>query len=76
MAPGEPFVEFRKMLAQVQGPLHPNRTYFILKSIVVNNLYGVDIMKDEALEVMNAEIRDHMLPRSLLPRSECRFCHE
>jgi hypothetical protein len=29
---------------------HPNRRYFILKSIIVNNLYGVDIM-DEAVEI-------------------------
>ena len=29
---------------------HPNRKYFILKSIVVNNLYGVDIM-EEAVEI-------------------------
>ena len=29
---------------------HPNRTFFVLKSIVVNNLYGVDIM-EEAVEI-------------------------
>ena len=29
---------------------HPNRRYFILKSIIINNLYGVDIM-DEAVEI-------------------------
>ena len=29
---------------------HPNRHYFILKSIIINNLYGVDIM-DEAVEI-------------------------
>jgi hypothetical protein len=29
---------------------HPSRTYFILKSIMLNNLYGVDIM-DEAVEI-------------------------
>ena len=29
---------------------HPNRRYFILKSIIINNLYGVDIM-DEAIEI-------------------------
>ena len=29
---------------------HPNRRYFILKSIIVNNLYGVDIM-EEAVEI-------------------------
>ena len=41
------FSDFRKVLARVQ---HPNRRYFILKSIVVNNLYGVDIM-EEAVEI-------------------------
>src|SRR4029077_3865754 len=35
-------------LAEVEK--HPNRTYFILKSIIVNNLYGVDIM-EEAVEI-------------------------
>ena len=29
---------------------HPNRKYFILKSIIINNLYGVDIM-EEAIEI-------------------------
>ena len=29
---------------------HPNLTYFILKSIIINNLYGVDIM-EEAIEI-------------------------
>ncbi|MDR3197571.1 MAG: Eco57I restriction-modification methylase domain-containing protein [Planctomycetaceae bacterium] len=30
--------------------LHPNRRYFIYKNIILNNLYGVDIM-DEAIEI-------------------------
>ena len=29
---------------------HPNRRYFVLKSVIVNNLFGVDIM-DEAVEI-------------------------
>lgn len=29
---------------------HPNRDYFILKSIILNNLYGVDIMR-ESIEI-------------------------
>jgi len=29
---------------------HPNRRYFVLKSIIVNNLFGVDIM-EEAVEI-------------------------
>ena len=44
----EKFSDFRKVLEQAAG--HPNRKYFILKSIVVNNLYGVDIM-EEAVEI-------------------------
>lgn len=42
------FEDFRKVLAEVER--HPNRAYFILKSIIVNNLYGVDIM-EEAVEI-------------------------
>lgn len=40
--------DFREILAQVEK--RPNRAYFILKSIIVNNLYGVDIMA-EAIEI-------------------------
>lgn len=40
--------DFRNVLEQVNK--HPNERYFILKSIVLNNLYGVDIM-DEAVEI-------------------------
>jgi hypothetical protein len=29
---------------------HPNRRYFVLKSIILNNLFGVDIM-EEAVEI-------------------------
>ena len=39
---------FRKILEDTKK--HPNRSYFILKSIVINNLYGVDIM-EEAIEI-------------------------
>ena len=42
------FEDFHKVLADVDK--HPNRMYFILKSIIVQNLYGVDIM-DEAIEI-------------------------
>jgi len=42
------FSDFRRILAE--GERHPNRRYFILKSIIVNNLYGVDIM-EEAVEI-------------------------
>ena len=40
--------DFRRILEQVDA--HPNESYFILKSIVLNNLYGVDIM-EEAVEI-------------------------
>ena len=40
--------DFRDVLAQVEK--HPSERYFILKSIVLNNLYGVDIM-EEAVEI-------------------------
>ncbi|MGQ4806761.1 hypothetical protein NKDENANG_00096 [Candidatus Entotheonellaceae bacterium PAL068K] len=45
--PGK-FADFRRILAEVAR--HPNRRYFILKSIIINNLYGVDIM-EEAVEI-------------------------
>lgn len=41
---------FEETLKQVQAPEHPNRQYFIYKSIILNNLYGVDIM-NEAVEI-------------------------
>ena len=42
------FVDFRHILAESRQ--HPKQDYFILKSIIVNNLYGVDIM-EEAVEI-------------------------
>ena len=39
---------FKEELSRVD--FHANEKYFILKSIIVNNLYGVDIM-DEAVEI-------------------------
>ena len=44
----EQYSDFRKVLAEIAR--HPNERYFILKSIIVNNLYGVDIM-EEAVEI-------------------------
>jgi hypothetical protein len=44
----EKYSDFRKILDEVER--HPNRRYFILKSIIVENLYGVDIM-EEAVEI-------------------------
>ena len=40
--------DFKDVLNQVEK--HPSERYFILKSIVLNNLYGVDIM-EEAVEI-------------------------
>lgn len=44
----ETFGDFRQVLDRVAQ--HPNRRYFILKSIILSNLYGVDIM-EEATEI-------------------------
>jgi len=44
----EKFSDFRTVLARVAA--HPNRRYFIFKSIILNNLFGVDIM-EEAVEI-------------------------
>ena len=44
----EKFGDFREVLERIEQ--HPNRRYFILKSIIINNLYGVDIM-EEAIEI-------------------------
>ena len=49
----ERFRDFRKELKNIEQ--HPNRRYFILKSIIVNNLYGVDIM-EEAIEICKLRI--------------------
>lgn len=42
--------DFRDILEQVGKHKHPSPRYYILKSIVINNLYGVDIM-EEAVEI-------------------------
>jgi hypothetical protein len=43
--------EFRKVLREANDTKrHPNHRYFVLKSIILNNLYGVDIM-EEAVEI-------------------------
>lgn len=42
------YSDFREVLARIDQ--HPNRRYFVLKSIIVNNLFGVDIM-EEAVEI-------------------------
>jgi len=45
---GPKYPDFVAELARVSQ--HPNRKYFVLKSIIVNNLFGVDIMQ-EAVEI-------------------------
>ena len=40
--------KFTEVLARVDA--HPNRRYFVLKSVIINNLYAVDIM-EEAVEI-------------------------
>lgn len=42
------FSDFRQVLGQIGK--HPSERYFILKSIIINNLFGVDIMA-EAVEI-------------------------
>lgn len=42
------FEKFRSVLMEMEK--HPNPKYFVLKSIMLNNLYGVDIM-EEATEI-------------------------
>jgi hypothetical protein len=42
------YKKFTEVLARVDT--HPNRRYFVLKSIILNNLYAVDIM-EEAVEI-------------------------
>jgi hypothetical protein len=44
----EKYRDFREVLRNVAA--HPNRRYFVFKSIILNNLYGVDIM-EEAVEI-------------------------
>ncbi|HQF14116.1 MAG TPA: hypothetical protein PLS55_09470, partial [Thermogutta sp.] len=46
--PPEQFSDFKEVLERVAE--HPNERYFILKSIIINNLFGVDIM-EEAVEI-------------------------
>lgn len=45
---GKKFSQFRNVLEEIEN--HPNEKYYIYKSIILNNLYGVDIM-NEAVEI-------------------------
>ncbi|PKN78200.1 MAG: hypothetical protein CVU48_09125, partial [Candidatus Cloacimonetes bacterium HGW-Cloacimonetes-1] len=44
--PGHSTSHMKKELDIVDSPSHPNLEYFIYKSIILNNLYGVDIMNE------------------------------
>ena len=44
----EKLSDFRRVINEMEQ--HPSERYFVLKSIVINNLYGVDIM-EEAVEI-------------------------
>ncbi|MCX6152606.1 MAG: Eco57I restriction-modification methylase domain-containing protein [Candidatus Kapabacteria bacterium] len=44
------FYRFREELNEIYNQNHPNTEYFIYKSIILNNLHGVDIM-NEAVEI-------------------------
>jgi len=47
----EKYSDFRKVLKEMNDKSrHPSSPYFVLKSIILNNLYGVDIM-EEATEI-------------------------
>lgn len=49
-APKGKYKFFEETITNVKSPEHPNLQYFIYKSIILRNLYGVDIMK-EAVEI-------------------------
>ena len=42
----EKYRQFRAVLQEINK--HPNRKYWIYKTIILNNLYGVDLMKEAA----------------------------
>jgi len=39
---------FEEKLEMMESDIHPSKNYFIYKSIILNNLYGVDIMREAA----------------------------
>jgi hypothetical protein len=42
--------DFEERLTTIKSGNHPNMAYYIFKTIILNNLYGVDLMK-EAVEI-------------------------
>ena len=72
----EKFSDFRAVLARVGA--HPNADYFILKAIILNNLYGVDIM-EEATEICELRLFLKLAaqvepdpPRTISASNRCR----
>ena len=69
--------KFTEVLARVDA--HPNRRYFVLKSIILNNLYAVDIM-EEAVEIcklrlflkLAAQVEPRHRPETTSASSLCR----
>ena len=49
-APKGKYKFFEEVIQTVKSPEHPNLQYFVFKSIILRNLYGVDLMK-EAVEI-------------------------
>ena len=47
---GKKHPNFRNVIKKIEDPKHANEKYYIYKTIILNNLYGVDIMK-EATEI-------------------------
>jgi hypothetical protein len=56
------FRGFREILRRADGGGNPNRRYFILKSIIANNLFGVDLM-EEAVEICKLRLCLKLLAR-------------
>jgi hypothetical protein len=56
------FNGFREILCRADRASNFNRRYFILKSIIANNLYGVDLM-EEAVEICKLRLSLKLLAR-------------
>ena len=68
-APGQ-HLFFTETLDEIKNGQHPNRQYYIYKSIILNNLYGVDLMK-EAVEIAKLRLFLKLVATvNLSPRKE------
>ena len=63
----EKYSDFKEILANVAK--HPSPRYFIYKSIILNNLYGVDIM-DEAVEICKLRLFLKLMAQAKCDRSK------